>query len=213
MLTSPVVECGAVVDAPTFAAHVAHILGVSRPAAGEMLGRLEEAGYVRRGAFKDLLLTVEGRAAADRALRKQRILECFVVELLGYSLEECYEQARELAAGFDEDAAVRAWRALGEPGNCPHGWPVDSEQSRHEARGLLTLGAVPPATAVSVERVDETSPDRLRALLESGIVPGAQLHDVSVNAAAELVAFADGTGARRSISLALAGAALVRGAV
>jgi DtxR family Mn-dependent transcriptional regulator len=210
MLTSPVVECGALVDAPTFAAHVAHILGVSRPAAGEMLSRLEDAGYVRRGAFKDLLLTVEGRAAADRALWKLRVLECFVVDTLAYGLDECYEQAREIASGFDADAAERVWNALGRPASCPHGWPLDSERARHESRGLLALGAVPPATPVSVERLDESNRDRLRVLLDSGIAPGAQLHDVTVNTHAEMVAFADEGGERRSISLGLAGAVLVR---
>ena len=210
MLTSPVVECGALVDAPTFAAHVAHILGVSRPAAGEMLGRLEEGGYVQRGEFKDLLLTAEGRAAADGALRKQRVLECFVVDTLGYGLDECYEQAREIASGFDAEAAERVWKAVGKPASCPHGWPLDSERARHEARGLLALGAVPPATPVCVERLDESNRDRLRVLMDAGIAPGSRLSDVTVNTHAEMVAFADGDGERRSISLGLAGAVLVR---
>jgi DtxR family Mn-dependent transcriptional regulator len=212
MLTSPVVECGALVDAPTFSANVAHILGVSRPAAGEMLGRLEELGFVRRGAHKDVLLTPAGRAAADWALRRQRILECFAVGTLGYGLDECREQAREIASGFDDDAADRIWVALGRPQRCPHGWPIDGESARHEARGLIALGAVQGSATVRVERVDETSRDRLRALLDSGIAPGERLDDVTVNGAAEMVAFGVGGSARRSISLGLAGAVLVRGA-
>jgi hypothetical protein len=63
---------------------------------------------------------------------------------------------------------------------------------------------------VSVERLDESNRDRLRVLLDSGIAPGAQLHDVTVNTHAEMVAFADEGGERRSISLGLAGAVLVR---
>jgi DtxR family Mn-dependent transcriptional regulator len=210
LLTSTVVECGALVDGPTVSAHVAHILGVSRPAAGEMLARLEEAGYVRRGAHKDLLLTLAGRAAADRALRKQRILECFAVDLLGYALDECYEQAREIASGFDVDAVERVWRALGEPAHCPHGWPLNSERARHESRGLVALGAVPPATPVVVERLDEASRDRLSVLLDSGLTPGTELDDVTVHVPAGMVAFVDGSGARRAISLELAAAVLVR---
>src|SRR5205085_1630859 len=84
----------------------------------------------------------------------------------------------------------------------PHGWPVDSGQARHEARGLLALGAVPPETHVSVERLDETNAVRLRALLDSGIAPGTQLHDVTVDAPADLVAFAAASGQRPSRRLA-----------
>ncbi|HUK45106.1 MAG TPA: iron dependent repressor, metal binding and dimerization domain protein [Gaiellaceae bacterium] len=212
MLTSPVVECGALVDAPTFAAHVAHMLGVSRPAAGEMLGRLADAGYIRRGPHKDVLFTPEGRTAADAALRKQRILERFAFDTLGYGLDECYEQARGIAPSFTGDAPERVWAALGRPDRCPHGWPTDPERARQEARGLVSLAAAPPSTPVKVERVDETSRDRLRALLDSGVSPGGQLADVTVNEAAELVTFAGRGGRRSSISLALAGAVLVRAA-
>jgi hypothetical protein len=66
---------------------------------------------------------------------------------------------------------------------------------------------------VEVERIDETSRERVRALLEARVAPGEQLGEVSVNSAAELVSFAHlERGERRSISLALAGSALVRAA-
>ena len=114
-LTSPVVECGAIVDSPTLAAHVAQILGISRPAAGETLARLEEEGFIRRGVHKDVLLTVSGRDEADRILRKQRILECFAVETLGYPLDECFERAREISLGFDERRSLASGPRSGAP--------------------------------------------------------------------------------------------------
>jgi DtxR family Mn-dependent transcriptional regulator len=177
-----------------------------------MLGRLEDGGYIRRGAHKDVLFTPEGRTAADAALRKQRILERFAVDMLGYSIDDCYEHAREIAAGFGTEAADRVWTALGEPEHCPHGWPIDPERAREQSRGLLALAAVPPSTTVSVERVDESSRDRLRALLESSISPGALINAVDVNEAAEQVTFEAADGHRATISLALAGAVLVRAA-
>jgi DtxR family transcriptional regulator, Mn-dependent transcriptional regulator len=210
-LTSPVVECGAVADAPTVAAHVAQLLGVSRPAGTEMIGRLEEAGFVRRGEHRDVLLTPEGRAAADSALRRQRILECFVTQTLGYGLEECYERAREIASGFGDEALERVWASLGSPERCPHGWPVDPQLARHEARRLFALSAAPSGAMVEVERLDETSPERLRALLDAGLSPGVRIGEVAVNTPAEMVTFVAG-GERRSISLTLAGNALVRAA-
>jgi DtxR family transcriptional regulator, Mn-dependent transcriptional regulator len=212
-LTAPVVACGAVADAPTVAAHVAQVLGVSRPAAGEMLGRLGHLGFVRRGQHKDVLLTPKGRAAADTALRRQRILERFAVDTLGYGIDECYERAREIAEGFIEETLERVWAVLGQPDRCPHGWPVDAKLARRESRGLLALSSVPSADVVEVERIDETSRQRVRALLDAGVAPGAALGEISVNSAAELVSFAAVEGGeRRSISLALAGSALVRAA-
>ena len=208
-LTSPVVECGAVAVAPTVGAHVAHLLGISRPAASEMIGRLEDTGFVQRGEHRDVLLTPKGRTAADEALRKQRILECFATQTLGYPVEECYERAREIASGFGDEALDRVWAALGRPERCPHGWPVDPDLARNEARGLVALSSAPSDAAVDVERLDETSRERLRALLEAGLAPGARISGVSVNAPAEMVTFAAG-GERRSISLTLAGNALVR---
>jgi len=200
-----------VADAPTVAAHVAQLLGVSRPAASEMVARLEEAGFVRRGSHKDVLLTPAGRRSADRALRKQRILECFASETLGYGIDESPDRAREIAAGFGDEALERVWASLGRPQRCPHGWPVDAQRARGEARGLVALSAAPHACDVSVERLDETSRERLRALLDAGLVPGARLGDIAVNTPAEVVTFA-GAGAARSISLTLAGSVLVRAA-
>ena len=208
-LTAPVVECGAVVDAPTLAAHVAQILGVSRPAAGEMIGRLEKEGLVSRGERKEVLLTASGRSAADLLLRRQRILERFVVETLGYDVADCYEEARGLAPGFDEDALERLWLALGRPDRCPHGRPIDAEEGRRTARELIALSAAQPGSTVHVDRLEEGNRERLQALGDAGIHPGSVLSDVEVHDAADLVSFTGDRG-REAISVSLAGSVLVR---
>ncbi len=208
-LTAPVVECGAVVDAPTLAAHVARILGVSRPAAGEMIGRLEQDGLVSRGERKEVLLTPSGRRAADVLLRRQRILERFVVETLGYDVADCFEQARGLAPGFDHDALERLWQALGRPDRCPHGRPIDPAEARRTARDLIALSAARRGSTVRVDRLEEGNRERLQALDDAGIRPGSVLTDVEVQPAADLVSFT-GHGGREAIRLSLAGSVLVR---
>jgi DtxR family Mn-dependent transcriptional regulator len=208
-LTARVGDCGAVADAPTLAAHVAQILGVSRAAAGEMIGRLEDEGLVHRGEHKELLLTARGREVADGLLLAQRILECFVVEMLGYPVAECHDRARELAPGFDEEALARVREALGRPERCPHGRPLDPAEARRTARDLVALSAVPPGASVVVDRLEEGNRDRLQALAGAGVAPGRVLTDVRSSAAAGLVSFAvDGT--ERAVSASLAGAVLVR---
>lgn len=208
-LTAPVVECGAVVDAPTLAAHVAQILGVSRSAAGETIGRLEKDGLVFRGERKEVLLTPSGRRAADVLLRRQRILERFVVETLGYDVADCFAEARGLAPGFDDDALERLWLALGKPDRCPHGRPIDAAEARRTARDLIALSATQPGATVRVDRLQEGNRERLHALDDAGIRPGSVLTDVEVHPAADLVSFTADDG-REAISVSLAGSVLVR---
>jgi DtxR family Mn-dependent transcriptional regulator len=208
-LTASVVECGAVADAPTLTAHVARLLGVSRAAAGEMVVRLEDEGLVRRGERKELLLTAAGRTAADRLLRAKRVLECFAVDSLGYSIAECHGRARELTLGFDDEAVERVWAALGRPERCPHGRPLDPVRARESARELLALSAVRASGLVTVDRLEEGSRERLAALADAGIAPGVRLAEVTADPAAETVSFLV-AGERRSIGGALADAVLVR---
>jgi len=211
-LTSPVGVCGALVDAPTLAAHVAQRLGVARPTAGEMLARLEEAGYVQRGAHKEVLLTPHGRAAADDTLRRHRILECFAASTLGYSVADSYERAREVAPGFDDEAVDRLWVSLGRPSRCPHGWPTDPALARRESRDLLALAAAPADAAVVVERLEESSRERLEAIAHAGLAVGTEVSRVAVNPSAELVELVV-DGSRRLIGVGLAMSVFVRPAM
>lgn len=174
-LTNPVAACGALIaGVPTLAAHVSGLLGVSRPSAGEMLARLEESGLVRRGASKELLLTASGRAAADRAIRRQRVLEVFAASFLGYPLAESYERARTLDGAFDDDSLEHLHAALGDPAQCPHGWPVDPVAARAEGESLASLTALDPGEAAIVARVTENDAS-LQRLVELGVVPGARV--------------------------------------
>lgn len=208
-LTAPVAECGTVVDAPTVASHIARLLHVSRPTAGEMLGRLEHEGLVRRGARKDVLLTAKGRARADGLLRKQQILECFVVDMLGYSPAECYDEAQRLVAGLGDEPVERMWAALGRPDRCPHGSPLDPADARRSARGMRSLAAVPRGAAVTVDRLDEHAREGLRFLVAAGLEPGARVSDVSHDPTGGGVSFTV-AGAKRTIESRLASAVLVR---
>lgn len=173
-LASTSVSCGAVADdAPTLAAHVSQLLGVSRPSAGEMLARLEERGLVARGAQKQVVLTQHGRLAADRVVRRHRLLERFAVDYLGYRVEECFGQALVLERGFDDDAVERLRERLGAPERCPHGWPVDPLAARAESEGLATLLALPAGSRATVARIAERDGMLVGSLLSVGLHPGA----------------------------------------
>ena len=175
-LTSPVGKCGALVEnAPTLAAHVSTTLAVSRPTAGETLNRLEQQGLIRRGATKELVLTASGRAAADRAVRAHRILECFTVDMLGYDLVTCFVHARQLAPSFDLEAIERLANSLGSPDRCPHGWPIDAAAARALGAAFLSLAELAPDTPAIVELLPENELEWLDEMVDAGLVPGARV--------------------------------------
>lgn len=175
-LASTPVACGALaVAAPTLAAHVSRLLGVSRAAAGETLARLESAGLVERSLDKKLLLTGPGRTAADRVVRRHRLLERFVCDYLGYPPAECYERARMLDSAFDDDAVEHLDLALGHPDRCPHGWPIDPQRARAESRELTALSALAEREQAIVVCLAEHDGTLLARLTELGLTPGARL--------------------------------------
>lgn len=181
-LTAPIAECGALTtDAPTLAAYVSKALGVSRVSAGAMLQRLERLGLVERNASKEVLLTAAGRSEADEAVRRLRLLECFVVSFLGYSVADCREQARTLANSFDLEAIDRVRAALGDPERCPHGWPVDPAVARAESNRLVVLQAVAAGAQVRISRCAEDDPKLLARLAAAGLAPGTPLEVVEAD--------------------------------
>lgn len=182
-LTTPIADCGALVtDTPTLAAYVSKALGVTRVSAGAMLNRLEGLGLVERNASKEVLLTPEGRSAADEAVRRLRLLECFVTTFLDYSLADCRAQARTLANSFDAEAIERVRLALDDPQTCPHGWPIDPAVARDESRSLVALLAVEPGGVAVVARLAEDDAPLVARLAAAGVVPGTAVEVVAAGA-------------------------------
>src|SRR5207248_6814904 len=101
--------------APTLAARVAEMLGVSRASAGEMLKRLESEGLVERGEQKEAILTPLGIERAQKVVRKHRIIERFLTDFMGYTAAESHVQADELGDTFTEEMIERIDDRLGHP--------------------------------------------------------------------------------------------------
>lgn len=176
ILTSPVVSCGALAtDSPTIAAHVARLLSVSRPAAGEMLAQLEAAGQIVRGPGKEILLTAEGRAAAEQVARRHRVVERFLTDFLDYPAAESHDLAVQVRAGFDETMIDRIAAQLAPPACCPHGWPIDPAGERERLAELVALFSLPPRTPATVAALAEHDAELLARLYELGLEPGVRV--------------------------------------
>src|SRR5215218_2206120 len=97
------------------AARVAEALGVSRTAVGEMLKRLTAEGLLERGGGRELVLTAEGTARAERVIRRNRIVERFLTDFLGYDPADAHEHAGRVGAAFTDEMIDRLHAKLGYP--------------------------------------------------------------------------------------------------
>ena len=161
--------------APTLAARVAEMLGVSRASAGEMLKRLESEGLIERGERKEALLTKTGRARAEKVVRKHRLIERLLTDFMGYTAAEAHVHADELGDTFSDDMVDRIAEKLGQPERCPHGWPVDPEFEQRENDELAPLANLTPGTKATIVRLAEHDGDLLHWFYEEGFVPGARV--------------------------------------
>jgi DtxR family transcriptional regulator, Mn-dependent transcriptional regulator len=160
---------------PTLAARVAEMLGVSRASAGEMLKRLESEGLIERGEQKEAILTTEGRARAEKVVRKHRLIERLLTDFMGYTAAEAHVHADELGDTFSDDMVERIDVKLGHPQRCPHGWPVDPDFEQAENRELAPLADLEPPTQATIVRLAEHDGELMHWFYDEGLVPGTEL--------------------------------------
>jgi DtxR family Mn-dependent transcriptional regulator len=170
---------------PPLASRVAEMLGVSRASAGEMLKRLEAEGLVERGEKKEALLTVTGRARAERVVRKHRLIERLLTDFMGYTGAEAHVHADELGDTFSDDMIERIDEKLGHPQRCPHGWPVDPEFEQAENAELAPLAALHAGDRATIVRLAEHDGDLLHWFYDNGLVPGQELEVTAADPAAD----------------------------
>src|SRR4051812_45598839 len=157
------------------AARVAEALGVSRTAVGEMLKRLTAAGLLERGGGRELVLTPAGTERAENVVRRNRIVERFLTDFLGYDTAEAHEHAGRLGAALTDEMVERLHAKLGYPERCPHGWPVAPAQEREESRELVSLADLREGDSGQIVRVTEHDGGLLSWFEAEGFMPGARV--------------------------------------
>src|SRR5919197_6750795 len=149
-------------------ANIARAMQLSAPTVHEMIGRLERDGYVERHADKSLAFTPEGREHAEGIVRRHRLIERFLTDVLGIPWHEVHEEAERLEHAMSPLLEERMLAAIGDATTCPHGHPI-VEGAREE--GAL-LADVEPGAEVHVLRFENEAEERLRYLKEAGLRPG-----------------------------------------
>ncbi|MDQ3120966.1 MAG: metal-dependent transcriptional regulator [Actinomycetota bacterium] len=154
-------------------------MGVSAPSATAMAKRLADLGLVERAPYRGVALTEDGRRGALEVLRHHRLLERYLVDRLGLSLDQVHAEAELLEHALSEELEAKIDAELGFPTHDPHGDPIPDRELRVSTGRDRTLVDLEPGERASVSRVPDGDPELLRYLTELGLVPGSAVELVS----------------------------------
>ncbi|MES2995928.1 MAG: metal-dependent transcriptional regulator [Verrucomicrobiota bacterium] len=182
---------------------VAEHLGLTPGSATTMMKHLEQAGYVNYAPRKGVRFTREGRTAARKVLRRHRLIELFLVEVMKLDWSQVHEEAEILEHAFSDRLIERIDEMLGRPDYDPHGDPIPDQNGVMPARDLIPLPECPEGKCQLV-RVTREDPETLRWLQQRGMTPGARFDLVSKNELAGVFAIVTSAGQSISIGISLA---------
>ncbi len=151
--------------------------GTSAANVTETMRRLAAQGLVVYAPYKPVRLTTVGTACAVAMVRRHRLLETFLVTVLGYRWDEVHEDAERLEHDVSDLLLARIDTTLGHPTADPHGDPIPDAVG-HTSRpvGALTLANVRSAGRYRVHRVSDADPLVLAAAAALGVTPSAVVH-------------------------------------
>lgn len=158
---------------PVISARLAARLGKAKPSVSEMLERLVAGGYVER-AGRHILLTEEGQRRALGVIRRHRLAERLLVDVIGLPWRDVHLEAGRFARAFSDELEQRLVALLGDPATCPHGNPIPG--APQTAGDQHALSESEPGEHVRLARITEQVEIDLEALeflSEHGFVPGA----------------------------------------
>src|ERR687891_2870831 len=139
-------------------------MSVSAPSATAMTKRLAELDLVERAPYRGVVPREQGRRGALEVPRPHRLLERYLVDRLGLSLDEVHVEADRLEHALSEELEAKIDAELGFPTHDPHGDPIPDRELRVAAGGDTTLLDLQAGESASVSRVPDGDPELLRYL-------------------------------------------------
>jgi DtxR family Mn-dependent transcriptional regulator len=153
---------------PMTGANVARAMQLSAPTVHEMVGRLERDGYITRGQNRVIAFTAEGAQEAEGIVRRHRLIERFLTDILHVPWDEVHEEAESLEHAMSPSLERRMLAAIGDAKTCPHGHPIVAG-TRESG---VPLADVELGASVRVLRFENEAEDLLHYLKEVGLEPG-----------------------------------------
>ena len=149
-------------------------LGVAPSSVSEMIGRLTRLKLVDHARYGAIALTLDGRRLAVAMVRRHRLLEAFLVSVLGYSWEQVHPEAEQLEHAVSDEFIQRIDDLLGHPARDPHGDPIPTADGHVPAQRTTPLTQVNDGEIVTIERISDADPSVLRTAATLGLIPGSR---------------------------------------
>ena len=182
---------------------VARRMGVSAPSVTSMLKKLAALALVVHEPYHGATLTAAGERIAVEIVRHHRLLELYLMQTLGMSIENVHAEADRLEHALSEELEARIDAALGFPTHDPHGDPIPDAKLHIDQPALRALDALRPGERATIRRVPDDAA-ALRVLSELDLLPGSEIELRENAAASDSLTVASG-GMEHAIERELAG--------
>jgi DtxR family transcriptional regulator, Mn-dependent transcriptional regulator len=166
---------------------VATALGVTPGTATTMVKALAESGLAEYEPYSGVRLTASGEKLAGLVLRRHRLVEAFLVQVMGMSWAEVHDDAEQLEHVVSDRLIDRIDQMLGRPTHDPHGDPIPTADGEIAARHLDSLLTCPVGTPLKVTRISDQDPAFLRFIESNDLKPGEPVEVESRDDAADAV--------------------------
>ncbi len=166
-------------DSPTVSTtSLAERLEVSPPAVPRMLKRLKSSGYVKHVPYQGVELTERGREEALQEIRRHRILEVFLVNVMNFTWDEAHQHADELSRGLNNELTNRMAEMTDHPTRCPHGEPIPDEDGELPPIHDTCIMNLSIGHKGTISRVRTHEPERLQYFASLKLMPGVKFEIV-----------------------------------
>jgi len=150
-------------------------LGVAPASVSGMLKKLDADGYIEHRARGEAKLTPRGLEVGLRVIRRNRLAERLLTDILGMPWDEVHAEACKLEHAISASVEARLVEVLGDPKVCPHGHPIPPADGTPPPHPDVPLAQIAEGSGATVYGVTEEVPEILRYLAEVGLRPGVAL--------------------------------------
>ena len=189
---------------------LASALGVVPGTATTMMKALAESGLVHYEPYMGVRLTPAGEKLATLVLRRHRLIELFLVRVLGMSWAEVHEEAERLEHAVSEQLIDRIDDMLGRPAVDPHGDPIPTAEGTVARTDDVDLLGAEVDVPLTVTRIVDQEPAFLRFIEEHDLMPGQTITVEARDGVSDAVQLRAGTGRRTTLGTRTASKVLVR---
>lgn len=153
---------------------LADVMNVSAPAVTRMVQRLKTAGYLEHEPYKGIYLTEQGEREALISIRRHRLVERFLVDVMKFGWHEVHDSADELGTTLSDFVVKRMAEMSGFPTRCPHGEPIPTEDGVMPTVVDYPMNEVEVGTLLVISRVNTHDAEKLHYLDTLGLKPGTR---------------------------------------